>query len=420
MRQENIKLRQFLIAALLFAAFLARASYSFYTYNRNSLRRVSLVQQTTIFDPDGYNRLGLAVLQRGELSLEPGKPLTSREPFYPLLLALAHFIFGLSPIVGMALNVLIGVLCCWMMYLITSIVFQDEFAALMALAFAAFFPEWIYFSAVMFREPLIIFLTALWAFLWQKYGREENPKTYLLMGLVFGSLALTRSPMIPLGAAFVILAAFKIRSRAWLKTIGVFILTAFILEGIWMYRNERILNRWVAGASIGGSVMYLSLLYNYSRPEIPLEAPLTDGKDPLINKVISEKMSLDQAEPLFYHACFEVLIHHPTIFFRAFLDKALKLWRPFPNPGWKYQQSLSFLKVVGLLTGGGLMLLGFIGTLIAFKRGCPIGFLITIPIVMTVVYGLFWAVMRYHTTLMVGVIPQAAYALSLVFSKRES
>ena len=66
------------------------------------------------------------------------------------------------------------------------------------------------------------------------------------------------------------------------------------------------------------------------------------------------------------------------------------------------------------------MILGLLGTIIAFRRGYPIGFLIMISAVMTVVYGLYWAVMRYHTTLMVGVIPQAAYALSLILPKREA
>ncbi len=423
MREKKITQAPLKITLILFSAFILRTAYAFYAYTHTFKEYKTESQQITALDPDGYNRLGLALLERGELSLTPGHLETSREPFYPLVLAGAHFLFGLSPLVGMGLNIVIGVLCCWMTYWVTLSVFQSGRAALIALLFAAFFPEWIYFSATMFREPLITFLSLIWIFLWQKYSDSQSLWPYAAMGTVFGILCLTRSPFIPMGGAFAILAASKIKPKYWAQTIGVFLLCAFILEGIWMYRNERILNRWVAGASMGGSVMYLSLLYNYSRPDIPLEYPLGAGKDAVISSVNSQHLTLSQAEPIFYRACLEIFIHHPALFLGAFIHKLLKLWRPYPNPGWKYPHSIfshSILSWIGILTGGGVMAFGLWGNILAWKNGYPIGFLILFPIVMSVVYGLFWAVMRYHTTLMVGVIPQAAYAFDTLFLKKES
>ena len=423
MREKKIAPSSIKIAFFLLIALILRSAYAFYAYVHTFNEYKTEVQQVTALDPDGYNRLGLALLERGELSLTPGHLETSREPFYPVLLAAAHFIFGLSPVVGIGLNVLIGVLGCWMMYGVTLSVFQSERVALYALILAVFFPEWIYFSATMFREPLIILLSLIWIFLWQKYSVSQNSRAYAGMGTVFGLLCLTRSPFIPMGGAFAILAAFKIKPKYWARTIGVFLLCAFILEGIWMYRNERILKRWVAGASMGGSVMYLSLLYNYSHPEVPLEAPLSSGKDPVILSVNAQHLTLAQAEPIFYRACLEILIHHPLVFWGAFFHKVVKLWRPYPNPGWKYPHSffgLSSLSLIGLFSGGGIMLLGLWGTLLAWRDHYPIGFLILFPLIMSIVYGLYWAVMRYHTTLMVGLIPQAAYALNSVFQRKES
>ncbi len=410
-------------ACILFFAFILRSAYAFYAYNHTFKEYKTEGQQVSALDPDGYNRLGVALIERGELSLTPGRLETSREPFYPLLLAAVHFFFGLSPIVGITLNVLIGVLCCWMTYAVTLSVFQNERVGLFSLLLAAFFPEWIYFSATMFREPLIILLSLIWILLWQKYSSSRNGWAYAGMGTAFGLLCLTRSPFIPIGGAFALLAASKIKLKDWARTIGIFLLCAFVLEGIWTYRNERILKRWVAGASMGGSVMYLSLLYNYSRPDIPLEYPLGAGKDPVISVVLARHLTLDQAEPIFYQSCLKILIHHPLVFWDAFIHKVMKLWRPYPNPGWKYPHSLfalSSLSLIGLFSGGGIMLLGLWGSVLAWRNGYPIGFLILFPMLMSVVYGLFWAVMRYHTTLMVGVIPQAAYALDALLSRKES
>ncbi len=421
MREKKVVQKSFKIVFLLFFAFILRASYAFYAYFHTFKEYKTEIQQTSALDPDGYNRLALGLVERGELSLTPGHLETSREPFYPLLLATAHFFIGLSPLVGIGLNVLIGVFCCWMTYLVTLSIFRNERTAFFALLFAAFFPEWIYFSATMFREPLITLLSLIWIFLWQKYSASQNVWPYAGMGTIFGLLCLTRSPFIPMGGAFAILSASKIKPKYWARTIGIFLLCAFILEGIWMYRNERILKRWVAGASMWGSVMYLSLLYDYSRPDIPLEYPLGAGKDPVISAVNARHLTLAEAEPIFYHACFEIFIHRPLTFWGAFIHKVMKLWRPYPNQGWKYPHSLfsfSALSLVGLLTGGGIMLFGFLGSILALRNGYPIGFLILFPIVMSVVYGLFWAVMRYHTTLMVGVIPQAAYALDTLLSKK--
>ena len=169
--------------------------------------------------------------------------------------------------------------------------------------------------------------------------------------------------------------------------------------------------------------MYLSLLYDYSHPEIPLEAPLSFGKDPVILSVDSQHLTLAKAEPIFYRACLNTLTHHPLVFMSAFFHKVVKLWRPYPNPGWKYPHSffsLSSLSLIGLFSGGGIMLLGLWGTFLAWRDCYPIGFLILFPVIMSIVYGLYWAVMRYHTTLMVGVIPQAAYAVNALFQKKES
>ncbi len=423
MREKTIASNPIKIAFFLLIALILRSSYAFYAYTHTFEEYKTESQQVTALDPDGYNRLGIALLERGELSLRPGHLETSREPFYPILLAAVHFFFGLSPIVGIALNVLIGVLVCWMMYGVTLFVFQNERVALYALILAVFFPEWIYFSATMFREPLIIFLSLIWIFLWQKYADLKSSLAYAGMGIAFGLLCLTRSPFIPMGGAFAILAASKIELKYWARTIGIFLLCAFILEGIWIYRNERILKRWVAGASMGGSVMYLSLLYQYSHPEIPLEAPLGAGKDPVILSVDAQHLTLSQAEPIFYRACFQILIRHPLVFFGAFFHKIVKLWRPYPNPGWKYPHSffrLSSLSFIGLFSGGAIMILGLWGTVLAWRDHYPIGFLILFPVIMSIVYGLYWAVMRYHTTLMVGVIPQAAYALNALLQRKES
>ncbi len=386
-------------------AFALRCGYSAYAY-----RYVKPDQpRMEVVDPESYDRMALQLLDHHAFLGPDGKPMTDREPLYPLILAAAHLVFGRSPAVGMALNVAAGVVTCWLIYALTLELFGDPWAARLAFAAACVFPEWVYYDGVMFREPLVTALLVLWAWAWFARERWGLPRSFLIAGLCYGAITVIRSPFVPLGAAFWLMAGAKLPRRVWSRTLGVFALCTVLFQAPWVARNYLITGRLVAGATMGGSQMYLSLKYDYAHPEVPLEAPL-NGSDPVVRAVFDRGLTLGQGEPIFYRGCWDIFIHRPGVFWGAFLHKVIKMWRFYPNVGWNYGYSLWLLTIVGALSNGGLIAAGLLGFWLALRRGTSLDFLVLTPALMTVVFGLFWAVTRYHSPLMFVFMPCAGLA----------
>ncbi|MDE1976870.1 MAG: hypothetical protein KGI84_06400, partial [Elusimicrobia bacterium] len=101
--------------------------------------------------------------------------------------------------------------------------------------------------------------------------------------------------------------------------------------------------------------------------------------------------------------------------------KALKFWRLYPTPGWHYGQKELALMVVGLVSNGLLLLFGLWGAVLAWRKRYEVGFLLSVPAVTTVVCAFYWAVMRFHTPVMLCFMPLAGYsaakALDRIFSE---
>ncbi len=395
-----------LFIALFAAGLLARVGYTVYVYKFKNPSE----PRAKVINTDHYDTIALNLVKHGEFSVHPGKPTAMREPLYPFVLASLHLVFGSSPAVGLVLNIILGMLTCWMIYCLTDRLFKKKCIALIALAAACFFPEWIFYGAYLYREPLVVALLSAWAWLWVSRGDQENFVPYILMGLLFGLISLALSPMIMLGGFFVLIAAYRLPRRVWLKTLGAFLLCGALIQVPWIIRNYRLLGRFVPGASRGGETIYFALLKDYDKPLVPLEQPLMDGRDKVIREIIDKNLTREEAEPLYYKAIWDIFIHKPGIFWTAFVRKVIKLWRPYPYKGWDYKHSFTLLKLIGLLSNVTIMVLGLAGALLALKSRINIDFLIMLPSVMTFVYGLSWATMRFHSPLMVGLIPLAAFA----------
>ncbi|HVC09003.1 MAG TPA: glycosyltransferase family 39 protein [Elusimicrobiota bacterium] len=413
MKRDRFRL---IAAALLTAGFLLRLGYSYHVYRAHAAPGFSASQISVAIDPDSYNLLAENLLRTGAYEID-GSVNTDREPFYPLVLAAVHGFFGPSPVPGIVLNALIGMGCCVLACLIALCLFADERAALLSLAAAAFYPEWIYYGAYFYREPLMTLLLGLWVWLWLSRGSRSEILNHALMGLSFGLLGLTRSAMLPLGAAFVPIAALRIEPRRWLKTLGLFIICACAVEAPWAWRNYKVTGRLVAGSTMGGSMMYLSLLKNYDLPDEPFEAPLAAKATPLIARIESQKIPAAQAQALYYRASWDILLHKPAVFWGAFFHKALKLWRLYPTPGWHYGQREVPLMIVGLVSNGLLLLFGLWGAFLAWRRNYEVGFLLSIPAITTLVCALYWAVMRFHTPVMLVFMPLAGYCVANILDR---
>jgi hypothetical protein len=395
------------LGAILALAFLSRLGYDGYLYFHHFAKDPSAAARYA--GPDGYWALSLGVLKRGEYAFAPGRPETGREPLYPMVLAAVESIFGTSYWPGLFLNALFGALTSWLLYLLALRQTANTSVALLAALLAALDPEWVFWSGMLYRETFLTFLLALWLLLDARAQMAPTPALYAGMGAAFGALALCRSPFIPLGAAYVLLAASRLPPAAWQRTLGTFVLTATLFQIPWVIRNERITGHFVPGASIGGFHVYAPLRIDYSKPEMPVG---TELNDPLVQSLNKSGLSPEQKDRIYYAAAWKIIRRRPLLFLDTFRIKAAKLWRPYPHPEWRlnYPHSFRAIEFLGLLSNLPLWLLGLAGLWLMKRQGRDILLPAAVLAVMTVIYGVFWGAARFHAPLVAALIVPAALA----------
>jgi hypothetical protein len=228
------------------------------------------------------------------------------------------------------------------------------------------------------------------------------------MGLAFGLACVTRSPMIPLGGVFLLLAA---RRRASAGALAAFALCAALVNGAWILRNYRVTGRFVAGASMGGLTMYMSLLKDYDKPEEAIEHRLYHSGDPVFAQAQAAPTAA-AADQIYYRACRAIMRDDPRLFWGAFARKAAKLWRLYPSPRREYRHGFEPLRWIGLLSNGPVFLLALAGLWLAYKRKAAVGLLVAVPLVMTLVFAAYWSTTRYRAPLMGCLFPLAGLAVA--------
>ena len=397
----------FKLGGILALAFLSRLGYDGYLYRHHFAKDPTAAARYA--GPDGYWALSLGLLQRGDYAFVPGRPETGREPLYPVVLAAVESVFGTSFWPGLWLNALLGALTSWLLYLLAWRLTAKTSVALLAALLAAMDPEWIFWSGMLYRETFLTFLLALWLLLDARAQVTPTPALYAAMGAAFGALALSRSPFIPLGAAYVLLAASRLRPAAWWRTLGAFALTATLFQIPWVLRNERITGHFVPGASIGGFHVYAPLRIDYSKPEMPVG---TELDDPLVQSLNHSKLSPEQKDRVYYRAAWKIIRRRPLLFLNTFRIKAVKLWRPYPHPEWRFNYPHSFraIEILGLLSNLPLWLLGLAGLWLMKRDGRDISLPAASLVVMTLIYGVFWGAARFHAPLVAALVVPAAIA----------
>lgn len=129
-------------------------------------------------------------------------------------------------------------------------------------AFAvAVYPPFIHSTGELMSEPpaILTLPAAVLAFLWA--GEQERLRAWLLPGLLFGLTAMFRPEYLFVGAAFVVLAAIRVRAtRGWRPGLGgAALLAAALLLPIvpWTIRNVDVLGRVVPISTGSGKALYV-------------------------------------------------------------------------------------------------------------------------------------------------------------------
>ena len=212
-------------------------------------------------DAHAYYALSKSLYEEGSYGGPRFENPSDWSPGAPLLYAASFFATG-GPREGTAriLELLLGLAAIVTVYLLGRRL-NCRPAGLIAAFCVAVYPPFIHSTGALYSEPPAIFTlpAAVLAFLWA--SDQRRLRAWLLPGLMFGLTALIRPDYLPVGIAFVLLAAIRIgRDRGWQPGLAAaaLALAAMLLPIVpWTIHNQVTLHRTVPISTGGGKALYV-------------------------------------------------------------------------------------------------------------------------------------------------------------------
>ncbi len=172
---------------------------------------------------------------------------------YPLLVTGFFYVFGMNAsgfCILQAFQAVLGAMVCVFLYLIGKKIFSRRIAILSAIALACY-PVFIYMASEFTAANLYIFLNTLFVLLLIKADNEKHLSKFILIGGLFGAIALSR-PQVVVYAPFLIMWLFLKLRRTFLRTVPLLFAGTVIVLAPWVVRNYCVFQRFVPLTSLGG------------------------------------------------------------------------------------------------------------------------------------------------------------------------
>jgi 4-amino-4-deoxy-L-arabinose transferase-like glycosyltransferase len=230
-------------------------------------------------DAHAYYALSKSLYEEGTYGGPSFDDASDWSPGAPLLYAAAFYATG-GPREGTAriIELLLGLAAIVTVYLLGRRL-NCARAGLIAALGVAVYPPFIHSTGALYSEPPAIFTlpAAVLAFLWAAEldapraggtaalgeGRRDRTRAlkWLVPGFLFGLTALIRPDYLPVGIAFVVLAAIRVgRARGWqpgLAGAGSLLLGLLLPIVPWTVHNQVSLGRTVPISTGGGKALYV-------------------------------------------------------------------------------------------------------------------------------------------------------------------
>ncbi len=315
-----------------------------------------------------------------------------RPPGYPYFLALAYALTGKSYLGARIVQMLLGVLNCWLAYLLGRAVFNRTVGLITAALMATYWAL-IYFETELHAPVLMVTVSLVFFLLMAAWLRRPAWWRLLLAGLVLGAMALVRPNVLlfaPAAAAWVWWYARRDTSRlAALRPVVVLTVGTLLAIAPATIRNWRVADDLVLISANGAINLYIG--NNPSADGVTTRIPDVQEMtgqtgwscfdyDRIVQGV-SEKegksLKYSQVERYYWNRGLDYIVHHFGHFLQLTARRAALFWGPAEvsnNRAIAFEKAnspvLCHLPTFPLALA--LALLG-VGVLVIERRRAPIG-----------------------------------------------
>jgi 4-amino-4-deoxy-L-arabinose transferase-like glycosyltransferase len=317
---NHVKSLRWLIITILITALILRIAW------------VLAIPTQPISDFKEFNRIAVSIADgKGFVGLD-GKPTAYRPPGYIFFLAGIYSLFGPNDFIARLVNALLGVLTCWLTYILTIELFNKR-TALIAALMIAIFPSLIAWTNILATENLFIpiVLSAMICFLKAVKLPKVRWSWLFLSGFLLGIGVLVRPATLILPGILVLTLIlrkrFRIFSPQGIRELGKYLLIGSVISLLmlatvipWSIRNSIVFGHFILVSTEGG-ITFLSGQNAFSlTDEYSLDGPVFEQ----LNAEKLDEISYDQRA---YQLAFQFIRQNPWIEMRLIIHKFINFFK---------------------------------------------------------------------------------------------
>ena len=332
-------------------------------------------------DAAAYSAIAEHLFEEGRYGTPNQTSPSDWSPGLPLLVAGLYTVIGTAD--ETAARLMIAVLGT-LMVLFTFLIGKrlgGVAAGLIAAALVATYPTFIENNGQLLSEPLAAFLLSggLLAILWA--AERRRLWAWVVPGLVFGALTLTRPEYQAITFAFALLVLWRVGRDVGLMrgvaAAAIVVLAASLVVAPWMVRNRIVLDKWVPVSTGGGKAMFVATYLPGLGRQVPTkrelmrqylgaEDPITTQElraqpmQPLLNRVAQKYPDLPRDEALGRigrENLQRYLTEQPLAYAKMSAMKFWNVWERGSSPYMRDASLVAYHRSLLLLALGGLAVL---------------------------------------------------------------